>query len=66
MHTGEVKWAYKHLGLEDIARISIILFPSSINSSDAAQQLTRSVKSSASDMLMMCTDDGHEGFRSDD
>ncbi|MEP2272376.1 MAG: hypothetical protein ABJI23_13850, partial [Marinobacter sp.] len=49
-----------------ISRISVLPFPSSINPSDAGQQLTSSVKASASDMLMMCNDDSHEGFSSAD
>lgn len=54
--------AYKHVGLKDIARISILLFPCSINRSDAAQQLTRLVTFSASDILVRCDEDSHKGI----
>ena len=60
--TAEVKQAYKRLGLKDIARISVLPFASSANPSDAAQQLTRSVEASASNILMICNDDSHEGL----
>ena len=52
-HTTGVTRACEHLGRKDISRISVFPFPSSINPFDAAQQLTRSVKASASDVLMM-------------
>ncbi|MEP4209485.1 hypothetical protein [Marinobacter alexandrii] len=61
-HIAEVKRAYKHVGLQDIARIFIMPFPSSINPSDPAQQLIRSVKASVSDILRMCNDNSHEGL----
>ena len=64
--TAEVKLAYKHLGLKDIARINILPSPCSIKPSDAAQLLARSAKSSASDILLMCNDDSHEEFRPSD
>ena len=65
-HTADVQRAYKHLGLKDISRISVLPFPSSINPSDAMQQLPRSVKASTSDIRMMCNDDIHEGLSSTD
>ena len=46
----DVKRAYKHLGLKDIPRISVLRFPFWINPSDAAQLLARSVKASAPDV----------------
>ena len=61
-HTADVQRAYKHLGLKQISRISVLHFPYSINPSDAVQQLTRSVKASASDMIMMSNDGSHEGL----
>ena len=63
-YTAEVKRAHERLGLKDTAVILIISFPSSINPSDAAQQLTRSVKSYVSDIIMICNDDSHEGLNS--
>ena len=62
-HTAGVKRAYRHLGLKDIARISILPFPSSINPSEAAQQLTRSAKLSTSDILVKCDENNHEGIK---
>ena len=62
--TAEIKHEYEYLGPKDISGISIISFPSSINPSDPAQQPTRSVKASASEMFMMCNDDSHGGLGS--
>ena len=63
-HTADVQQAYKHLGLKDISRISVLPLLSSINPSDAAQQLTRSVRASTSDHLMIYNDGSHEGLSS--
>ena len=48
------------MGLKDISRNSVLPFPSSINPSDAAQQLTRSIKDSTSDIR------SHKGLSSTD
>ena len=61
-YTADVQRMYKHLGLKDISRISVLPVPSSINPSDAAQQPTRSVKAPASDILRTCNDGSHEGL----
>ena len=64
-NTADVKRAYKHhLIFKDISRICALPFPCSINPSDAAQYLTRSIEASASDFLMMCNYGSHEGSSS--
>ena len=64
--TAVVQRAYKHPGLKDISRIPVPPFPSSINPSEAATQLTRSVKASASDIVMICNDCSYKGLSSTD
>ena len=61
-HTADVKRAHKHLGIKDTSRISVLPFPSSINHPDAAEQLARSAKASASDIQY--NDDSHDGHSS--
>ena len=59
-----VKRAYVKLRNKDVARISVLPFRTSLNKSDGAQQLTRSVGSARSDILMRCDDRCTEGVRS--
>ena len=65
-HTANVKRAYKHLGLKDVSDISVLPFPFLINPSETAQQLTRYIKASASDILMMYNGGSYEGLSSTD
>ena len=59
-----VKCANDKPPYEDVSRISVLPFPTSLNKSDGAQQLTPSVKSAMSDVLMRCDDRCTEGVRS--
>lgn len=55
-HTADDQRAQKHLGHKFISCISVLHFPYSMNPGVAAQNLTRSVKASASAVLKMCND----------
>lgn len=63
-HTSTVRRAYVTFDLKDIARILTLPFPSSIYPSEAAHQLTRSVKLSLSDIIVVCNELNPEGLRS--
>ena len=62
-HEPSVCRAYVTLGLKDIARISALPFPVSVNKAAGAQQLTRSVKAALSEILMRCDDRCTEGLQ---
>ena len=64
--TADVQGEYEHLGPKHISRIYVLPFLSSTNPSDAGHQLTRSVKASASDILVTCNDGSREGLSSTD
>ena len=51
-----VRRAYIRLSNKDVSRISTLPFPASLNKSDGTQQLTRSVQSATTDILMRCDD----------
>ena len=53
-----VKLSYK-----DVSRISVLPFPASLNKSDGTQQLTRSVRSAMTDIVMRCHDHCQESVR---
>ena len=55
--------AYVKLSYKVISRISVLQFPASLNKSDGTQQLTRSVRSAMTDILMRCDDRCQEGVR---
>ena len=59
-----VNRAYVKLPLKDVARISVLPFPASLNKSDGAQRLTCSVKSAMPDIIMRCDSRCTEGLRS--
>ena len=59
-----VKRGYVKLPVTGVARICVLPFPKSLNKCDGAQQLTRSVKSAMSDVLLHCDDRCTEGLRS--
>ena len=63
-HEESVRRAYVTLGLKDIARISTLPFPASVNKAAGAQRLTRSVKAARSEILMRCDNRYTEGLRS--
>ena len=50
-HEASVRRAYVTLGLKDVARISTLPFPASVNKAAGAQQLTRSAKAAMSEIL---------------
>ena len=56
-----VRRAYVKLSYKDVSRISVLMFPASLNKSDGTQQLTRWVSSAMSDILMRCGDRCTEG-----
>ena len=58
-----VRRAYDKLPHIDVSRISVLPFPASLNTSDGTQQLTRSVPSAITDILMRCDDCRQEGVR---
>ena len=58
-----VRRAYVKLSHKDVPRISVLPFPVSLNKSDGTQQLTRSVRSAMTDILMRCDDRYQEGVR---
>ena len=58
-----VRRAYVKLSHKDVSRISVLPFPASLNKSDGTQQLTRSVRSAMTDVLMRCDDRCQEGVR---
>ena len=58
-----VRRAYVKLSYKDVSRISVLPFPASLNKSDGTQQLTRSVRSAMTDILMRCDDRCQEGIR---
>ena len=58
-----VRRAYVKLFYEDVSRISVLPFHASLNKSDGTQQLTRSVRSAMTDILMRCDDRCQEGVR---
>ena len=58
-----VRRAYVKLSHKDVSRISVLPFPASLNKSDGTQQLTRSVRSSMTDILMRCDNRCQEGVR---
>ena len=55
--------AYVKLSYTDVSRISVLPFPASLNKSDGTQQLTRSVRSAMTDILMRCDDRCQGGVR---
>ena len=59
-----VKRAYVKLSYKDVSCISVLPFPASLNKSDGAQQLTRTLRSATSDILMRSDDRCTEGVRS--
>ena len=65
MHICSVKRLYVTTPLKDIDRISTLPFSSSVNQSEAAQQLVRTTKSCFSGILMLCDERNSEGLRSD-
>ena len=58
-----VRRAYVKLSYKDVSRISVLPFTASLNKSDGTQQLTRSVRSAMTDILMRCDDRCQEGVR---
>ncbi|CAN0580713.1 unnamed protein product, partial [Laminaria digitata] len=62
-HAAKTDRAYNIIQLKDRPRIASLPFPSSVDPSEAAQQLTRSVKASLSDILLFC-DERFEGLDS--
>ena len=58
-----VRRAYVKLSYKDVSRISVLLLPASLNKFDGTQQLTRSVRSAMTDILMRCDDRCQEGVR---
>ena len=58
-----VRGAYAKLSYKDISRISVLPFPAPLNKSDGTQQLTRSVRSAWTDILMRCDDRCQKGVR---
>ena len=62
-HAAKTDRAYNIIQLKDRPRIASLPFPSSVDPSEAAQQLTRSVKASLSDILFFC-DERFEGLDS--
>ena len=58
-----VRGAYVKLSYKDVSRISVLPFPASLNKSDGTQQLTCSVRSAMTDILMRCNDRCQEGKR---
>ena len=63
-HEASVHRSYDTIGLNDVARISALIFPASLNKAAGALQLTRSVKAAMSDILMRSDDRCAEGLRS--
>ena len=57
-HEATVHHEYVTLGLQDVARISALPFPASVNKAAGAQQLTRSVKAALSEILVRSDDRG--------
>ena len=55
-HKASVRRAYVTLGLKEVARITTVPFPASVNKAAGAQQLTRLVKAAMTEILM-CSDD---------
>ena len=58
-----VRRAYVKLSHKDVSRISVLPFPASLNKSAGTHQLTRSVRSAMTDILMRCDDRCEEGVR---
>ena len=58
-----VRRAYVKLSHQDVSRISVLAFPASLNKFDGTQQLTRSVRSALTDILMGCDDRCQEDAR---
>ena len=63
-HEASVRRAYVTLGLKEVARMSTLPFPASVNEAAGAQQLTRSVKAAMTEMLMRGDDRGTAGLHS--
>ena len=63
-HVASVRRAYATIGQKDVARVSALPFSASLKKADGAQQLTQSVKSAMSDILMRSDDLCTEGLRS--
>ena len=55
--------AYVKHSYKDVSRLSVLPFPVSLHKSDGTQQLTRSVRSAMTDILMRCDDRCQEGVR---
>ena len=62
-HEASVRRAYVTLGLKDVARISALPFPASVNKAAGAQHLHGSVKAASSEILMRCDDRCTEGLQ---
>ena len=63
-HETSVRRAYVTLGIKDVARIATLPFPASVSNSAGAQQLTRSVKATMTEILMLSDDRCTEGLNS--
>ena len=63
-HKASVRGAYVTLGLKDVARISTLPFPASVNKATGVQQPTRSVKPAISEILLCSDDRCTEGLKS--
>ena len=63
-HEASVRRADVTIGLKDVARISALPFPASVNKAAGAQQLTRSVKAAMLEILMRSDDRWTEDLRS--
>ena len=62
-HEATVHHEYVTLGLQDVARISALPFPASVNKAAGAQHLHGSVKAASSEILMRCDDRCTEGLQ---
>ena len=58
-----VRRAYVTLSYTDVSRISVLPFPPSLNKMDGTQQLTCSVRSAVTDILMRCDGRCQDGAR---
>ena len=58
-----VRQAYVKLSYKDVSHISVLPFPAYLNKFDGTQQVTRSVRSAMTDILMRCDDRCQEGVR---
>ena len=63
-HISSVKRLYVTTPLKDIDRVFILPFSSSVNQSEAAEQLIRTPKSCLSSILRLCDERNSEGLRS--